>query len=163
MSLSPLRQGLGLLLSCLLTLSVGALGALGSLSARELYQGLQRPEWAPPGWLFGPVWTTLYLAMGVAAWLVWRRAGFTAARGPLVLFLLHLLPNALWSWLFFAWQQGAWAMVDILLLWGLIVALLWQFGRLSRPAAWLLAPYLAWVTFASALCYAVWQANPAAL
>lgn len=136
----------------------GALGAFASLDAATFYAQLARPTWAPPAWLFGPVWTALYLAMGVAAWLVWRNGA--AARGALAWFLAQLAANALWSWLFFAWHRGALALFDVLLLVALIAVTLRAFWRHSRLAGALLLPYLAWVSFASALTWAVWRANP---
>jgi tryptophan-rich sensory protein len=101
--------------------------------------------------------------MGVAAWLVSQRDETRQARLALGLFVLQLVVNALWSWLFFAWMQGAWSFFDIVLLWALIVATLVCFGRIRPLAGWLLAPYLAWVTFAAALNYRLWQLNPAML
>ena len=98
--------------------------------------------------------------MGVAAWLVWRVNGFRAARGALLLFMLQLALNALWSWLFFAWHLGALALADIVLLWALILATLIAFWRVRPWAGALLVPYLAWVSVAAALNYAVWQLNP---
>ena len=144
----------------LVSFAAAALGALASADAGEFYAVLEHPPWAPPGWLFAPVWTVLYALMGVAAWLVWRRAGFTAAHW---LFLAQLAVNALWTWLFFAWQQGALAFVEILVLWALIGATVVAFRRIRPLAALLLVPYLAWVTFAAALTYAVWQRNPTLL
>ena len=143
----------------LLSLAAGAVGALATSQAREFYAGLVKPTWAPPGWLFGPVWTALYLLMGVAAWLVWRRGGWAAAAGALSLFLVQLTCNALWSWLFFAWRRGALAFGGIVVLLALIVATLVAFARVHRLAAGLLLPYLAWVAFATALTHAVWRAN----
>jgi tryptophan-rich sensory protein len=143
-----------------LCFAAAALGAVASVQAGAFYVQLQRPGWAPPGWIFGPVWSALYLLMGVAAWLVWREGGFRAARGALLLFLLQLAVNALWSWLFFRWHLGAAAMADVLLLWGLILACALAFGRHRPLAGVLLLPYLAWVTFATALTWAVWRANP---
>lgn len=143
----------------LLSLAAGAVGALATSQAREFYAGLVKPAWAPPGWLFGPVWTALYLLMGVAAWLVWRRGGWAAAAGALSLFLVQLACNALWSWLFFAWRSGALAFGGIVVLLALIVATLVAFARVHRLAAGLLLPYLAWVAFATALTHAVWRAN----
>ena len=99
------------------------------------------------------------MAVGVAAWLVWRVGGFRAAQSALTLFLAQLALNALWSWLFFAWHRGALAFVDILLLWALIVATLIAFWRISALAGALIVPYLLWVSFASALNYSVWQLN----
>ena len=111
-------------------------------------------------WLFAPVWTTLYALMGIAAWRVWRRAGFGV---PLSLFLIQLALNALWSWLFFAWRMGAAAFAEVVLLWLLIAATLVAFSRVDRLAGALLVPYLAWVSFAAILTYAVWRANPQVL
>ncbi|MGD9953531.1 MAG: TspO/MBR family protein [Burkholderiales bacterium] len=143
--------------------AAAAVGALGSASASAFYAALERPGWAPPGWLFAPAWTTLYALMTVAAWLVWRSKGFAGARIALGLFLVQLAANALWSWLFFAWRQGALAFAEVLLLWALIVATVIAFWRVSRTAAVLLLPYLAWVTYASALTFEVWRRNPALL
>ncbi len=148
-----------------LTLSAlaGALGAFASANAKDFYATLVQPGWAPPAWLFGPVWTALYAMMAVAAWLVWRERGWTRASGALGLFVLQLALNALWSWLFFAWHRGGMAFADILALWLVLAATVVAFARIRRAAAWLLAPYLAWVTFATALNYAVWQLNPRTL
>lgn len=137
-----------------------AIGAAASVQAGPFYARLVRPEWAPPASVFGPVWTVLYLLMGVAAWLVWRVGGVRAARSALTLFLVQLALNALWSWLFFAWQRGALAFAEVLLLWLLIVATLISFWRIRPLAGVLLVPYLLWVSFASMLTYAIWQRNP---
>jgi benzodiazapine receptor len=159
-SLKPVAQVLGLGGWMIVTFIAAALGATASANAPEFYAELTLPAWAPPAWLFGPVWTILYLLMAIAAWLVWRERGFRAAAAALTLFLVQLALNALWSWLFFAWQQGAAAFVEILLLWALIVATMVAFWRIRPLAAILLAPYLAWVTFAAVLCYAIWRLNP---
>ncbi len=137
-----------------------AIGSAASIQAGSFYTQLVRPDWAPPPDIFGPVWTVLYALMGIAAWLVWRVAGFRAARTALTLFLVKLAVNALWSWLFFGWHLGAVAFADIVLLWVLIVATLIAFWRIRPIAGALLIPYLLWVSFASALNYAVWQLNP---
>lgn len=143
-----------------MTFLAAAAGGLASVNAGDFYTRLALPGWAPPPWLFGPVWTALYVMMGVAAWLVWRRGGFRAARLPLSLYLVQLAFNALWTWLFFAWQRGALAFAEILVLWVLIVATLAMFWRIRRLAGALLVPYLLWVTFATALTWAVWKRNP---
>jgi tryptophan-rich sensory protein len=140
-----------------------AIGGAASVQAGRFYGQLLRPEWAPPPAIFGPVWTVLYVLMGIAAWLVWRVGGFGAAKAALTLFLGQLALNALWSWLFFGWHRGALAFADILVLWVLIVATLISFWRISPLAGALLVPYLLWVSFASALNYAVWQLNPKVL
>ncbi|HKI85449.1 MAG TPA: TspO/MBR family protein [Thermoanaerobaculia bacterium] len=157
---SPSKQLLGLLIWLFVSSLAAALGAISSASAGGFYRQLVRPAWAPPGWLFGPVWTLLYLMMGIAAWLAWRHAGWAGARLALTLFLVQLAANALWSWLFFAWHQGAWASVEIVVLWLLIAATLALFWRVRPLAGALLVPYLAWVTFATFLCFAIWRRNP---
>jgi len=154
---------LGLAGWLLITFVAAAIGGAASVSADSFYMQLVLPIWAPPSWVFGPVWTVLYVAIGTAAWLVWRTDGFHSARGALTLFLAQLALNALWSWLFFGWHRGALAFADILLLWVLIIATLIAFWRVRALAGWLLVPYLLWVSFASALNYAVWQLNPQSL
>jgi translocator protein len=148
-----------LMLAGWLLLCFGAAAVGAQFLPGEWYAGLKKPSWNPPGWIFGPVWTGLYTMMAVAAWLVWSRGGFKAMRRPLGLFLLQLLFNALWSWLFFGRHQPALAFGDILLLWLAIAATLAAFRRVSRAAAWLLAPYLAWVSFAAAMNFALWRLN----
>jgi benzodiazapine receptor len=142
---------------------VAGVGAVASVSAGIFYQQLLRPEWAPPGWLFAPVWSVLHLLMGIAAWLVWRRRGFREYGMALWLFIAQLTPNALWSWLFFSWHNGAWAFYEILILWVLVLCTVATFWRALSLAGALLLPYLAWVTFATALCFTIWRLNPVAL
>ncbi len=151
---------LGLILWILLCAGAGAIGAVASSSAPEFYASLTRPSWAPPAKLFGPVWTCLYLLMAVAAWLVWRERGWARARGALGLFVLQLVLNAAWSWLFFRAHDGALAFADIVVLLALIVATMVAFARIRASAAWLLLPYLLWVSFATALNWSVWRLNP---
>jgi tryptophan-rich sensory protein len=141
-----------------LPLLVGALG--GIVTDGGWYTELRRPGFAPPGWLFGPVWTALYLGMGVAAWLVWRRAGFHRARVALALYALQLVFNALWSPIFFGLRAMGWAFVDIVLLAIAIVVTLIKFYRIDRSAGLLLVPYLLWVLFAGALNFSLWMLNP---
>jgi translocator protein len=157
------RLTLGLLGWVLLTFTAAAVGAIATSDARTFYTQLARPSWAPPGWLFGPVWSALYALMAASAWLVWRERGFVGTRTALVLFLVQLAANALWSWLFFAWRQGGLAFAEVLVLCALIVATIVFFHRISRLAALLLYPYLAWSLFASALTFSVWRLNPAVL
>ena len=152
---------LGLLAWLLAAFAAAAVGAVASVDAASFYAQLIKPSWAPPAWVFGPVWSALYALMGVAAWLVWRSPGPKGL--ALTLFVAQLAANALWSWLFFAWHQGALAAMEVLVLLALIAATLVAFWRSSRLAAFLLVPYLLWVSFASALTWAVWQANPTLL
>jgi len=153
-------QLLGLLGWLVLSFAAAAIGGLASANAGPFYQQLVRPGWAPPGWVFAPVWSALYGLMAVAAWLVWRARGFQGAGGALYLFLAQLAVNALWSWLFFAWRQGAWALGEVLILWALIAATVLAFWRVLPLAGALLLPYLAWVGFASYLTLVLWRLNP---
>ncbi|MBC7941032.1 MAG: tryptophan-rich sensory protein [Chitinophagaceae bacterium] len=162
-SSSALRQGLGLAGWLLASFVTGAIGSVASINATGFYGQLVQPSWAPPAWLFGPVWSVLFLLMGVSAWLVWRRHGFAGAAAALKLYAAQLVANALWTWLFFAWRQGAPALAEIAVLWLLIAATIVAFWRLHRAAALLLLPYLAWVSFAAALNLSLWRLNPSAL
>lgn len=146
-----------------LTFLAAALAGMASVEAGSFYGELALPAWAPPSWLFGPVWTLLYAMMGIAAWLVWREEGFSRARGALGVYLLQLGLNALWSWLFFAWKLGGPAFVDILNLLILITIMVVAFWRVRPLAGALIVPYLLWVAFATWLNYTVWQMNPALL
>ena len=154
---------LGLLYWLVLTFAFAAFAAVASVQAGTFYMQLSRPAWAPPAWLFGPVWTVLYLLMAIGAWLVWKAHGLRRAGAALSLFVLQLAANAMWPWVFFAWHQGALAFLEILFLWALIVGTIVTFWGLQKVAAALLLPYLAWVTFACALTFTAWKLNPGTL
>lgn len=160
-SLTPRQQIFGLAGWLLICFIAAGIGAMASIRAEEFYSQLTRPDWAPPGSVFGPVWSCLYTLMAIAAWLVWRIGGFSLARPALVLFLVQLVFNSLWSWLFFGWQLPGWALVEVILLWLLILATVIAFWRVRPLAGILLLPYLLWVSFASALNHTLWQLNPA--
>lgn len=151
---------LGFLAACVV---VAVLGGLASIDAASFYAQLQRPDWSPPAGAFGPVWTVLYTMIAIAGWWVWRSHGWRGAKGALTVYGAQLVVNALWSWLFFAWRLGFWALVDAALLWLLVAMTIVAFWRLKRGAALLLLPYLAWVSLATALTYSVWQRNPGLL
>lgn len=139
----------------------GVIGSLFTLPAIDTwYAALARPAVSPPAWVFGPVWTTLYTLMGIAAFLVWRR-GFEKreVRHALGIYAAQLALNAAWSYVFFGRQSPGGAFLVIVLLWVAIVATIVSFARVSKPAAWLLAPYLLWVSFAGYLNYAIWMLN----
>jgi translocator protein len=142
------------------TFAAAAIGSVASINAQEFYSQLTRPAWTPPGYVFGPVWTALYTLMAIAAWLVWREKGFRKARTALIIFLLQLGFNAVWSWLFFAWRLGALAFLDTIMLLGLISATMISFQKVKPLAGTLLVPYLLWVGFASWLNYTLWKLNP---
>ena len=146
-----------------LSLCAGAVGAIASARARTFYASLDRPSWSPPGWIFGPVWTVLYVLMGSAAWMVWRERGWSSAPGALSIFCIQLVLNGLWSWLFFAWHRGGLALAEVVVLALAIVATMIAFAQVNELAAALLIPYIAWVSFASALNYSLWRRNPGIL
>jgi tryptophan-rich sensory protein len=160
---SPARFVVSFAISFAITFAAAALGALASRDAANFYAALSLPAWAPPAGVFGPVWGVLYLMMAIALWRAWVAAPEGRRAAPVGLYLVQLAANTLWSWLFFAWHRGGAALADIVVLWLLIVATIVVYRRYDRWAAWLLVPYLAWVSFATALNYAVWQANPTLL
>jgi tryptophan-rich sensory protein len=125
----------------------------------EWYARLQKPTWNPPDWIFGPVWMLLYATMAIAAWLVWKRGGLSGQRAALSLYFAQLLLNALWSPLFFGLHHPGLAFADLLLLWLALAATVVAFWKAYRPAGAMLLPYLAWVTFAGALNFAIWRLN----
>ena len=160
---SRLTQSLGLVGWLAIAFVAAAVGGSAAADAPAFYGQLVLPTWAPPAGAFGPVWTVLYTLMGVAAWLVWREHGFRGAAVALRLYVAQLVANALWTWIFFAWHQGALSLAEIVVLWLLIASTLLAFWRLHRLAALLLVPYLAWVSFATGLTFSLWRLNPAAL
>lgn len=138
-----------------------AAGAFGSRFAPgDWYEALQKPSWNPPGWVFGPVWTTLYILMGIAAWIVWRTAEGTARYLPLGLFLAQIVLNGLWSYLFFGLERPGAAFAEIVVLLVFISLTLVAFWRVRPAAGALLVPYLLWVAFASVLNWRLWRLNP---
>jgi len=126
--------------------------------AGEYYALLNKPDWAPPGWLFGPVWSILYALMAVAMWKVWE-SGHQARSGALVWWLLQLGLNAAWSWLFFGLTRTGWAMAELAVLIGLVILCIKAFSLISRSAAWLMLPYLLWLVFAFVLNFSLWSLN----
>ncbi len=123
------------------------------------YAELVKPAWSPPPWLFGPVWTLLYLLMATAAWLVWREGGWGRQRAALQLYGIQLVLNAAWTPVFFGLRQTGAALVLIVVLWLAIAATARAFGRVRPAAGWLLGPYLAWVGFAAVLNASIWWLN----
>jgi benzodiazapine receptor len=155
------RSLAALIVALALPLAVGAAAAVATVGAvRTWYPTLARPAFAPPNGVFAPVWTTLYVMMGVASWLVWK-TGFARpqVRSALALYALQLLFNLAWSFLFFGLHRPLAALAEIVVLLALVAATTLRFARLARPAALLLVPYLAWVSFAMALNAAFWWLN----
>lgn len=143
-----------LLVLCFAVAGVG--GWVTAPSIPSWYAGLLKPSWTPPGWIFGPVWSVLYLCMAVAAWLAWRKSNDVL---PMVLFAIQLALNAAWSWLFFGLHSPGLAFLDIVLLWIAIGGTAVVFWRRSPVAGLLFLPYFAWVSFAAALNFAIWRLN----
>jgi len=155
--MSSVTTVLGLVFWIVISMAAGLIGSL--FMPGEWYASLAKPSWNPPSFVFGPVWTTLYVLMGIAAWLVWRKVGFSGAPVSLGLFVVQLMLNALWSYLFFGLHRPDLAFVEILALWSVILVVAIGFWRVSTPAGALLLPYLAWVGFASALNLTLWRLN----
>lgn len=149
----------GFIAICFAAAGLGGLFTTPATQPGGWYEWIAKPSWTPPSWLFGPVWTLLYGAMAVAGWLVWREGGWRARKVALTLFFVQLALNALWSYLFFGLRSPGLAFAEIIALWIAILATLIAFWRVLRLAGGLFVPYLAWVTFAAALNYAVWRLN----
>ena len=124
------------------------------------YAALKKPGWVPPNWIFGPVWSALYAMMAVAMWLVWRQGGLATAALPAMIFGVQLALNVAWSAIFFRLHKPGAAFAEIIALWLAILATLILFWRSDVMAGLLMAPYLAWVSFAAVLNYTVWRLNP---
>ncbi|MBU0641608.1 MAG: tryptophan-rich sensory protein [Planctomycetes bacterium] len=154
-------KGMTLVFWIVLSFIPGAVGSLfTSPNIQTWYVTLNRPQFSPPNWLFGPVWTLLYLSMGIAAYIVWeRRAESKAVFAALVLFVVQLFINGLWSFTFFGQHNIFQALIQIVLLWFLIVAMIVKFYQINKPAGLILVPYLLWVSFATLLNYSFWGLN----
>lgn len=144
-----------------LCLGAGGLGGFATASSvATWFPTLVKPSWNPPAWLFGPVWTTLYIMMAVAMWLVWKTdTALVRIKPAVILFGSQLLLNLAWSFLFFGARSPGLALIDIIALWLAIVATIYAFYQQSKWAGILLLPYFAWVSFAMALNVAIWQLN----
>jgi tryptophan-rich sensory protein len=141
--------------------AAGIVGAVFTSPAiPNWYASLNKPSFNPPGWIFGPVWTILYTMMGLAAWLVWQKWGESSvAKAAVILFFVHLVFNTLWSILFFGLQNPMLAFIEILFLWGMILALIILFYQVDKRAAYLMIPYILWVSFAAVLNFSIWRLN----
>ncbi len=124
------------------------------------YAELNKPSWTPPNWVFAPVWSLLYVAMAVAAWMVWQERGLRGGALPLGLFGLQLLLNVAWSVVFFGLRRPGAALAEIAGLWLAVVATAIAFGRVAPAAGYLMVPYAGWLTFAAAVNAVIWRMNP---
>jgi len=154
-----MNNALKLIIALATPLLIGFSGSLFTISEIEnWYQTLQKPSWNPPNWLFGPVWTALYVLMGISLFLVWRSAASQKSTA-IILFALQLVLNFFWSFIFFKEHQPGFAFAEILVLWLMILLTIFSFGRINKVAAWLLVPYMSWVSFAAVLNFTIWQLN----
>ncbi len=151
-----------LIVSLVLCYGAGAIGGLFTApQIKTWYAFLDKPFFNPPSWLFAPAWTLLYTLMAISVFLIWKEYGKDPhVRSSVVLFFVHLFFNFIWSIFFFYWHQLLVAFIDIVLIWLFIIILILRFQKINKVAAYLLAPYLAWVTFASLLNFSVWILNP---
>jgi tryptophan-rich sensory protein len=150
-----------LFISIGITLLVGSLGGFFTSSAVKGWYALaNKPSFNPPNWIFAPVWTFLYLLMGISLYLVWKsEAAKKLKQMALTFFTIQLVLNFFWSIIFFYAHQPGWAFVEIIALWGMILLTILWFGKISPTAAWLLVPYICWVSFATVLNYSIWNLN----
>jgi translocator protein len=156
-----ISSGWKFFIAILLCESVGIIsGILAGAGNNLWFNSLQMPSWNPPGYLFGPVWTTLYLLMGISLGIIWNhKAAESDKRNAYLLFALQLFLNFWWSLLFFHFHSPMLALVDISAMVVLILLTIFSFSHFSKPAAWLLVPYISWVSFATILNYSVWKLN----
>jgi tryptophan-rich sensory protein len=157
---TQLRSVTALIVTTATCLLVGVSGALvTATSVTTWYPHIQKPSWTPPRAAFGPVWTVLYLLMGVSAWIIWCKSTGARRRTALLVFAIQLVLNGAWSYLFFGLRSPGWAALEIAFLWCSIVCTMVCFARINRLAAGLLVPYLIWISYASALNFAIWSLN----
>jgi tryptophan-rich sensory protein len=156
-----MKNWVKLVVSLTLPQIAGIAGALFTETGESSwYQTLQKPEWNPPGWVFGPVWTTLYVLMGIAFYIVWKADVPSSQKRPALSFwIAQLVFNFFWTIIFFNLQEPGWAFAEICCLWLLILITIFSFARISKIAAWLMVPYISWVSFAGLLNYTIWQMN----
>lgn len=158
----PWKNWMKLIVSIAVPLIVGGTASFFTVTGLgSWYSSINKPSWNPPNSVFGPVWTTLYIMMGIALFLVWKSdAPKLQKQNAIVLWVVQLAFNFMWSFIFFNQHQIGWAMADIVVLWFFILLTIIAFSKISKLAAWLLVPYISWVTFASLLNYSIWQLNP---
>ena len=150
-----------IIIAVAIPVTVGSVSGFFTFSrVQSWYQTLNKPSWNPPDWIFGPVWTTLYVMMGISLYQVWRSdsSGFLK-KTAIALFAAQLILNFFWSFIFFNQHQIGWAFIEIMVMWIFILLTIFAFAQVSKTAAWLLVPYISWVSFAAILNYTIWQLN----
>lgn len=150
-----------LIVSIVFSIIIGSIG--GIFTAPEIqtwYAHLNKPSWNPPNGLFAPVWTSLYLMMGISFYLVWKTKFDSDKKAwAIIIFIVQFALNFLWSFIFFRQHQLGWAFVELVVMWLAIFCSIIAFSRINKTAAWLLVPYISWVSFAGILNYSVWMLN----
>ena len=156
-----MNNSIKLIISIAACVGIGLTGGIFTASAIQgWFAHINKPSWNPPNWLFAPVWTTLYLLMGIAFYLVWKtKTNADKKQWAIIIFIVQFALNFFWSAIFFEQHQIGWAFVDIIVLWIAILCTIIGFSRIHKTAAWLLVPYISWVSFAAILNYAIWRAN----
>lgn len=156
-----MTNAIKLIISIAIPLAIGATSGFFTVTGVESwYQTINKPSWNPPSWIFGPVWTSLYVMMGIALYLVWKSdSSSILKKTAIILFAVQLLLNFFWSFIFFNQQQIGWALAEMLIMWVLILLTIFAFANVSKTAAWLLVPYIAWVSFAAILNFTIWKLN----
>lgn len=156
-----MNNAIKLIIAVAIPLIVGGLSGFFTVTGVESwFQTINKPTWNPPNWIFGPVWTTLYIMMGVALFLVWKaERSDILKKTAIILFSTQLVLNFFWSFIFFNQHQMGWALVEIIALWIFILLTIFAFANVSKLAAWLLVPYISWVSFAAILNYTLWKMN----
>ena len=156
-----LKSALILIVLIIISQLAGILSAsISSVSFKETYAKLEKPSFSPPSWVFGPVWTILYTLMGISAYLVFKKGiGNPDVKVSMVLFFLQLVLNFSWSLIFFGLNNPMLAFIEIVILWGFIMAMIISFNKVSKIAAYLQIPYILWVSFAAILNLTIWLIN----
>jgi translocator protein len=156
-----MKNWLKLLISLIIPQLVAAGGAYFTITGvGSWYTQINKPDWNPPSWVFGPVWTTLYVLMGISFFLVWKSGATPTVKKTAIFFwMAQLVANFFWSFIFFGQQAIGLAFLEILLLWVFILLTIFSFAKISKLAAWLLVPYISWVSFAAILNYTIWKLN----
>ena len=156
-----MNNSIKLIIAIAIPVAVGAIsGFFTATGVESWFQTITKPSWNPPSWIFAPVWTTLYIMMGVALFLVWKSdSSDILKKTAITLLTIQLVLNFFWSFIFFDQHQIGWALVEIIAMWIFILLTIFAFGNISKLAAWLLVPYISWVSFATILNYTIWKLN----
>lgn len=156
-----MKNWLKLIIAIAIPLAVGFTSSIFTMEGvNGWYRTINKPSWNPPNYIFGPIWTTLYILMGIALYMIWVSNGSkTKKNRPFILFTIQLILNFFWSYIFFSAHEIGWAFVEIVALWLFILFTIFSFASVNKKAAWLMVPYISWVSFAAILNYTIWILN----